>query len=137
MCLFEKNEEVMMFFKGLDKTKTVTELRTCKVLENHARGVMLTIDEAITNLDDADTVIETLNYVGKTHTRFEAFNPNVFWLLQEPFLLAVKDTLGDRYSAHMQDIYQRAIAFILRTLIDGFTQQQHKQPLAITDLGEA
>ena len=41
-------------------------------------------------------------------------------MIREPFLLAVSDTLGDRYSAHMENIYQKTIDFILDTLKCGF-----------------
>ncbi|XP_076442801.1 neuroglobin-like [Babylonia areolata] len=120
LSLFERNEEVLGYFQGLKSVKSLTELRTSKILENHVKGVMLTIDEAITNLDDADTVIDMLMFVGKSHTRFKDFNPNVFMLIKDSFLLAVRDTLGDRYTAHMEDIYQKSIEFILNTLILGF-----------------
>ncbi|KAK7103546.1 neuroglobin-like [Littorina saxatilis] len=126
LSLFEKNEEVMRFFTGLKSVKNLSELRTSKVLENHVKGVMLTIDEAITNMDDADTIVDMLLYVGKSHTRFTGFDPNVFMLIKGPFLLSVSDTLGDRYTAHMQDIYEKAIEFILHTLISGFNQDDKK-----------
>jgi type 1 fimbria pilin len=47
----------------------------------------------------------------------------VLQLIRDPFLLAVSDTLGDRYTAHMENIYQKAIDFILNTLQCGFTGQ--------------
>ncbi|KAL8614702.1 hypothetical protein ACOMHN_057372 [Nucella lapillus] len=120
LSLFERNEEVLGFFQGLRSAKTLAELRTSKILENHVKGVMMTIDEAISNLEDADTVIDMLIFVGKSHTRFKGFNPHVFMLIKDSFLLAVGDTLGDRYTAHMEDIYQKTIEFILNKLIEGF-----------------
>ncbi|PVD25758.1 hypothetical protein C0Q70_13418 [Pomacea canaliculata] len=108
MSLFEKNADAIKFFKQFDSATTLTDLRNNKLLESHVRGVMFTIDEAITTLDDADSVINMLLKVGK--------------LLEEPFLLAVSDTLGDRYTVHIEDIYKKTINFILNMLVEGFKQ---------------
>ncbi|KAL8585162.1 hypothetical protein ACOMHN_013177 [Nucella lapillus] len=118
--LFEKNTDLLRFFTTLQSYKTLSELRTSSVLEGHVRGVMMTVDEAITNLDDANYTINMLQAVGQTHIRFDGFDPYAFLLLKEPFLMAAKDTLGDRYTAHMHDIYEKAIVFILSMLVEGF-----------------
>lgn len=76
--LFEKNADAIKFFKQFDSATTLTDLRNNKLLESHVRGVMFTIDEAITTLDDADSVINMLLKVGKGHFRFDGFDPNVF-----------------------------------------------------------
>ena len=56
-------------------------------------------------------------------------NPvRVLQLIKDSFLLAVKDTLGDRYTAHMEVIYENTINFILNTLIDGFGGNQQGEP---------
>ena len=47
----------------------------------------------------------------------------VLQLIKDSFLLAVKDTLGDRYTAHMEVIYDRTIDFILQTLVSGFGRE--------------
>ena len=79
MCsLFETHKELLVFFKSLQGITLSSELRSNKTLVGHVKGVMLTIDEAITNLDHADNTIEMLTHVGKTHTRFDGFNPEVF-----------------------------------------------------------
>jgi hypothetical protein len=44
----------------------------------------------------------------------------IFQKIEEPFLVAVKETLGDRYTANMEHIYTKIIKFILETLIEGF-----------------
>ena len=75
--LFEKNKNALGYFTNLLSTSTLAELRESKTLENHVKGVMLTIDEAINNMDHADT-IDMLHHVGKTHTRFKDFDPKVF-----------------------------------------------------------
>ncbi|XP_071078968.1 cytoglobin-1-like [Haliotis cracherodii] len=127
MGLFEQNESVKNFFSTINKDVTLSELRESGLLESHVRGVMLTIDEAMMSLDEPDFVIDMLTHVGKTHLRFNKFDPDIFWLIRDPFLMAVKETLGDRYSAHMADIYHKAISFILTTLITGFKLGQKEK----------
>lgn len=84
--LFEKNEGAIKFFKGLDSANTsVSDLRDNKMLQNHVKGVMLTIDEAITSMDELDSTINLLMHVGRSHIRFMHFDPNVF-LVSIPLL---------------------------------------------------
>lgn len=54
--------------------------------------------------------------------------PLVSQEIQQPFLMAVKETLEDRYTANMEHIYSKVIEFILQTLIDGFRGE--KTPVA-------
>jgi len=41
---------------------------------------MNALDEAITNMDDPEFLIEMLLTTGKTHQRFENFHPEIFWV---------------------------------------------------------
>ncbi|KAL3874844.1 hypothetical protein ACJMK2_037806 [Sinanodonta woodiana] len=122
--LFETNNEIQAMFSSMTKGNyDIVDLRTNKKLENHVTQVMFTLDEAISSLDDADVVINLLHTVGHSHRRLPCFDPQIFWKIEEPFLLAVKDTLGDRYTANMEHIYRKTIKFILQTLIDGFNMK--------------
>ena len=62
--------------------------------------------------------------LGILHQVRELLNIILFYFqkIEEPFLLAVKETLGDRYSANMEHIYRKTIKFILDTLIEGFNK---------------
>jgi len=40
--------------------------------------------------------------------------------IEEPFVSAVKEALGDRFSPAMEVIYRKTIKFILTTLTTGF-----------------
>ena len=40
--------------------------------------------------------------------------------IETPFLEAVKETLEDRYTENMENIYKIIIKFILQTLVDGY-----------------
>lgn len=42
--------------------------------------------------------------------------------IEEPFLSAVKSTLGDRYTDNVDGIYKLTIKFIIDTLVTGFEQ---------------
>ncbi len=48
--------------------------------------VMCTIDEALTNLDDMDYVIDLLRKIGRTHTRFENYKPEIFWVREKQYI---------------------------------------------------
>ncbi|WAR18430.1 NGB-like protein [Mya arenaria] len=125
--LFETNEEVRTMFTKLvhDGKYDIAQLRESKELENHVKQVMYTLDEAISSLEDVDVTVNLLLSVGSSHRRLKerGFNPAVFWKIEEPFLVAVKETLGDRYTANMEHIYRKTIKFILETLIEGFNKK--------------
>ncbi len=78
--LFETNEDLKGMFSAFKELKNAQELRESRALENHAMMVMCTIDEALTNLDDMDYVIDLLKKIGRTHTRFENYKPEIFWV---------------------------------------------------------
>jgi hypothetical protein len=42
--------------------------------------------------------------------------------IEEPFLMAVKDTLGDRYTPVLDRLYQKTIHFLISMLVVGFRQ---------------
>ena len=53
--------------------------------------------------------------------------------IRDPFLEAVRVTLGDRYTENMQNIYTIAITFILQSLVEGIedalnSQLSHSSP---------
>ena len=70
MAMFEQ-------FRSVDKA----DLGTSQALQNHALLVMNALDEAITNIDDSEFLIDMLLNTGKTHQRFENFNQEIFWVL--------------------------------------------------------
>ncbi len=102
----------------------MADLYSDRALENHALLVMNALDESIANMDDPDYMIDSLLKTGKSHQRFENFSPNIFWAIEEPFLNAVKQTLGDKMSKSLERIYAKAIRFVLSTLILGITNPE-------------
>ncbi|XP_060083685.1 neuroglobin-like [Ylistrum balloti] len=121
--LFETNEELKSYFVDVSKYTTISDIRTNSRFESHAVMVMHIIDDAMSNLDDITSVESLLLNVGESHTRLSWFKSFYFWKLEEPFLLAVRETLGDRYSANMESNYKKAIHFILTLLEYGFNKK--------------
>jgi len=78
--MFETRADVMaMFeqFRSVDKA----DLGTSQSLENHSLLVMNALDEAVTNMDDPEFLIDMLLTTGKSHQRFENFSMQIFWVL--------------------------------------------------------
>ncbi|KAH3846041.1 neuroglobin-like [Dreissena polymorpha] len=124
--MFETNEEIRTMFAKIvsHDVYDASQIRESKGLENHVKQVMYTLDEAISSIEDVDDTINLLQSVGRSHRRLKTsgFDPSIFWKIEEPFLTAVKETLGDRYTANMEHIYGKTIKFILETLIRGFNE---------------
>ena len=55
-------------------------------------------------------------YFVKKYLLYEVY---MFQNIREPFIDAVKITLGDRYTANIDTIYRIAVDFILHTMSDG------------------
>ncbi|XP_033734278.1 neuroglobin-like [Pecten maximus] len=121
--LFETNEELKPYFVDVSKCPTISDIRTSSKLEGHAVMVMNIIDDAMSNFDDITSIEGLLLNVGESHRKFSWFKSNYFWKLEEPFLLAVRETLGDRYTSNMETTYMKAIHFILSLLEIGFKRK--------------
>lgn len=50
--------------------------------------------------------------------------------IEKPFLSAVQNTLGDRYTENVEGIYKLTIKFIIETLITGFESANSKSTTA-------
>ncbi|XP_070181502.1 neuroglobin-1-like isoform X4 [Littorina saxatilis] len=119
ILLFKSNSELKNMFHEFKDLTSEDDLRANEALENHATLVMTTLDDAITHIDNYDYVSEVLRKTGASHVRFEGFKSDNFLNIRDPFLEAVKITLGDRYTDNMESIYKVAITFILQTMVEG------------------
>ncbi|XP_076359784.1 neuroglobin-like [Tachypleus tridentatus] len=118
--LFEENEDLITLFKKFQYLQTQESRMESLELAQHASIVMTTLDEGIRSLNKVDYLIDHLHSVGKFHTKIAGFRKENFWRIEKPFLAAVKETLGDRYTENMENIYKITIRFILETLSKGF-----------------
>ncbi|KAI4463446.1 hypothetical protein MML48_4g00011529 [Holotrichia oblita] len=120
-------------FAKFKELKTKEDQANSLELHEHATTVMKTLDEGIKGLDNLDAFFEYLHHVGASHRRIPGFKVDYFWIhytnlnffshlqkIESPFLEAVKQTLGDRYTENVENIYNITIKFIIKTLIEGF-----------------
>ncbi|KAG8189237.1 hypothetical protein JTE90_013765 [Oedothorax gibbosus] len=118
--LFEENEDILHLFQKFQH-KRITELHLDSMeLAQHASIVMNTLDESIKNLNNVDFFMDYLHAVGEQHTKIPGFQREYFWRIERPFLVAVQETLGDRYTDNMENIYKITIRYILDTVVKGF-----------------
>ncbi|XP_064603211.1 globin, major polymeric component P1-like isoform X2 [Liolophura sinensis] len=122
--LFQENAHLTKLFRGFKELDNADDMRENEMFEHHATLVMTTLDEAFSHLDNLDFVVDLLHKTGSTHRKFGGFLPNLFWNMEQPFLDAIKLTLGDAYTESIEEIYKLAIKFILQSLKDGFTTSE-------------
>lgn len=124
--LFEDHGELLLLFNKFRELKTKEQQASSEELGEHANKVMETLDEGIRSLDELDTFFDYLHQVGASHTRIPEFKSEYFWKIEKPFLSAVQNTLGDRYTDNVEGIYKLTIKFIIETLITGFESANSK-----------
>ncbi|CAC5361088.1 neuroglobin-1-like [Mytilus californianus] len=118
--IFETHADLKKFFFMVENCSTIAEMRESKGLAKHVLMVMNTLDDTIYNLNDMQYVIDLLYDIGKQHRKFSDFRREFFLSVTEPFLLAVKETLGDRYTRNMATAYRRLIQFVVANIFQGF-----------------
>jgi len=47
--------------------------------------------------------------------------------IEEPFIVAVQEALGDRFTSRVEVIYRKTIKFILTTLTTGFEHREREE----------
>ncbi|CAD5119840.1 DgyrCDS8422 [Dimorphilus gyrociliatus] len=127
--MFESSDAVRSTFEQFRSVDQVSDLWTSKSLENHAMIVMNALDEAFSNLEDEEYVVDLLLINGLSHRRFVSMTAAVFWnysflvkkkSVEEPFLLAIKEILEDKYTASTEALFRKTIKWVLEILIFGF-----------------
>ncbi|XP_046462107.1 neuroglobin-like [Daphnia pulex] len=127
--LFEEHKELLNLFTKFHKLTTRDEQASSEELAEHAVSVMTTLDESIRSLDNVDAFILYLHQVGQSHYKIPGFQKEYFWKIRNPFLEAVKMTLGDRYTDNIENIYKVSINLVIETLVEGY-EKAHQQHLA-------
>lgn len=120
--LFEDHTELLDFFEKFRKLRSRDAQAESLELAEHATIVMNTLDEGIKALEDMDYFFSFLHQIGESHTKIPGFKAEFFMKIKNPFLDAVKMTLGDAYTDNMENIYRITIDFIISTLMNGFNR---------------
>ena len=89
------------------------------VLESHATVVMEAIDLALSEIDNVEKMHHKLRNLGVEHMA-RHIRPQLIDKIREPFLSAVEQTLGDRYSDRMRHIYEAFIDYLLNEIKAGY-----------------
>lgn len=86
---------------------------------NLVTNVMEAMDTAVTELDDAEKTHQKLKQIGAKHK--ERGVPDIIIKeIRNPFLKAVEQTLGDRYSDRMRTIYEVLIDYFIKAMLEGY-----------------
>ncbi|KAH8028275.1 hypothetical protein HPB51_014931 [Rhipicephalus microplus] len=118
--LFQEKGDLLDLFEKFQALRTKESQRESMELAQHASVVMTTLDEGINALDNLDYFMDYLHNTGRLHFKIKGFKKEYFWHIENPFLAAVSETLGDRYTENIENIYKITIRFILETLVEGF-----------------
>lgn len=98
--MFESSDAVRFTFEQFRSVDQVSDLWTSKSLENHAMIVMNALDEAFSNLEDEEYVVDLLLINGLSHRRFVSMTAAVFWVSREIIrILAYEHTFLIRFSS--------------------------------------
>lgn len=124
--LFKTNANLKYIFAHFSKLETEDDMRENEALEHHATFVMTTLDEAISNIDNYNYVIDHLHRTGATHQRFidfssENFGVSARWGTKVPqgveFFFLPDDVY---YMYNVPDVYLKLFFFSLIAFINGF-----------------
>lgn len=126
--LFESNSELIGLFTKFNQLRTRDEQAESLELAEHATIVMNSIDEGIKAMDNVDFFFDLLHQIGASHRKIPGFKKEYFWKIEQPFLEAVRLTLGDRYTDNMDNIYRITIKFLIETVIRGYELAEEKEP---------
>lgn len=118
--LFEENEDILHLFQKFQYKRLHELHRDSMELAQHASIVMETLSEGISFLNNVDYFMDYLHSVGKLHRKIPGFQRDYFWRIEQPFLAAVQETLGERYTENMENIYKITIRYVLDTVVRGF-----------------
>ncbi|CAL4075712.1 unnamed protein product, partial [Meganyctiphanes norvegica] len=120
LALFQTHGELLDFFTKFGDLKSRDSQAESMELSQHAETVMAAIDEGIKAMDNVDFLLDLLHQIGASHTKIKGFKKDYFWKIQDPFLDAVKLTLGERYTEDMDRIYRTTIKFLIETVVEGY-----------------
>jgi hypothetical protein len=116
--MFEKNEGLKKHFKKFENMDNATLFKSDALLE-HATIVMEFLDVTVTELDNADSTHDKLKKMGLSHKK-RGIPEEAITEMRDPFLKACDQTLGDRFTDRIRNIYEIYIDYVIKTLIEGY-----------------
>jgi hypothetical protein len=116
--MFEKNEGLKQHFGKFKNMDNATLFKSDALLE-HASNVMEFLDVTVTELDNADSTHDKLKNMGLSHKK-RGIPEEALTEMRDPFLKAVDQTLGDRFTDRIRNIYEIFIDYVIKTLIEGY-----------------
>lgn len=109
--LFKTNANLKYIFAHFSKLETEDDMRENEALEHHATFVMTTLDEAISNIDNYNYVIDHLHRTGATHQRFIDFSSENF---------GVSSRWGTMVPQGVEFIFFNPMMYIICTMFQTF-----------------
>ncbi|RNA29630.1 neuroglobin-like [Brachionus plicatilis] len=86
---------------------------------DYVTSVMETMDLHVTELDDAQKTHQNIKKFGTDFKKIDIAK-TIFDDLRGPLLKSIEQTLGDRYTDRMRNIYEIFIDYYLKTLAEGY-----------------
>ncbi|KRZ75395.1 Cytoglobin-1 [Trichinella papuae] len=116
--LFSNNADLLELFPTVkQEIESNPESFDTEILEYHAQRVMSVLDQAIHLIGDADSFFNLLHLYADYHAKKQLFSPDFFWEIEPALVDSIKETLGDRYTENMANIYPKVFKLILSTLV--------------------
>jgi hemoglobin-like flavoprotein len=116
--LFETDAALKNDFQKF-KDKDNSALQNMTALHNHAMQVMEALDTVVTELEEADKTHQYLLKIGKDH-KARGIPIEHLDQIKTPFLKAVDETLGDRFTDRMRTIYETFMDYVIKTIKTGY-----------------
>ncbi|CAF1076673.1 unnamed protein product [Brachionus calyciflorus] len=116
--LFETNPNYQTHYEKL-KDISVERLYTSTAFLDHVNEFMENVDTHVTELDDAEKTHKNIKSFGQKQKKIDI--PETFFKdLRDPLLKSIEQTLGDRYTDRMRNIYEIFIDYYLKTMNEGY-----------------
>lgn len=117
MRLFKTHPNIQDTFPSF-KGVSLDELMNSRSLYLHANRVMAVVENAISALDDADEVIDSLTNLGKKHQPWSLTQEH-FRVLGDALLWALQEMLNTECTNQVIEAWKELFKFITRPMLNG------------------
>ncbi|XP_013387644.1 uncharacterized protein LOC106156771 [Lingula anatina] len=120
MRFFRKHREYQAMFPQL-KDMDEEIMQTSDAFEDQSLRIFNIFDEVMEYIDcNVDNAIDILHSTGKQHARIEGFKPEMFSEMEESFMEAAKEVLGDRFTESADDNLRKLYQFCIKHINAGY-----------------